>query len=176
MSSFSVGFIKRAMDFDLSHDDATSLYNSIFNKDQSLLSLNDSSESTPQELGNIAGAIGKSAIPGAVAGGAAGYAMSTKKDRLKKVLMGASLGGLGTGAIGAYNLGDNTRTDIKNVVADALNRVNVEKEENSHKFFNKVPEQHFIDRASQLENKMNAVGNAPWYSYYNPQSIMEKLK
>lgn len=176
MYSFIIGFIKRAMDFDMSSNDAMSLYNSIFNKDQSLLGLNENSKNTLQEVGNIAGAIGKSALPGALVGGTIGYANSTKKDRLKKILLGAGIGGLTTGGYGAYNLGDNTRTEFKNLVADAQNQVNVDREENNHKFFNKIPDRDFIERTQQLDNKMNTVSNAPWYSYYFPQTIMEKLK
>ncbi len=176
MRSFYLGFIKRAQEFDMSSESASDLYNNIFNKKESLLSLNENSNSTLGEVANIAGAIGKSALPGAVIGGGLGYASSSKKDRLKKILLGAGLGGMTTGAYGAYNLGDNTRTDFKNSVADSLNQVNVAKEENSHKFFNKVPEQHFVDKANQLNNKMDIVSNSPWYSYYFPQSVMEKLK
>lgn len=176
MSSFYIGFIKRAMDFAVTSEDAKALYNSVFNKDQSLISLNENSNNTMQEIGNIAGAIGKSAIPGALAGGVLGYGMSSKKDRMKKILLGAGIGGLSTGALGAYNLGDNTRTDFKNSVADSLDRVNVEKEENSHRFFNKVPDQVFSDKTKALEEKMKIISNSPWYSYYFPQSIMEKLK
>lgn len=176
MHPFVAGFIKRAFDFDMSYDDTAELYNSIFNKDKSLLSLNDGSASDSDEVGNIAKAIGKSAIPGAAIGAGAGYLTSSKKDRLKKMLLGASIGGAGSGLVGAYNLGANTRTDIQNSVAEALNNVNVEKEENANKFLNKVPEQYFIDRTNHLQDKMRAVSNAPWYSYYSPQAIMEKLK
>lgn len=175
MSSFLIGFIKRAADLGISSEDISGLTDLLFNKDRDLFDVTKNSKSTPAELLSIVGNIGKSALPGAIVGGAAGYLTSNQKDRTKRILTGAGIGGGLSGLYGAYNLGDNTRDKFKVLLENLLNDNSVARQENNSSFF-KSPDDTFKETDELLRKKLNIVNSLPWPAYYVPPYVREKLK
>lgn len=171
MNSFVKGFLKRANQHGLG-DDVLRQLSDFFKyhpSGESLYSLSDSATSTNEEIGNISKHLGGSVFSGAGKGAAAGGVLGLlgglgSSHPLKKILSGASkgavLGGALEGGREAYELGNNTRSATLQPFENELNsNPSLSKEEKE-----------------TLRHNVEVMKSSPWFEYYYPPRVFQKLK
>lgn len=172
MNHFVNGFLKRANQHGLGDDVLHSLkeFFSHHPSNETLYSLADDAKSTKEEIGNFAKHIGGGALSGvgkgAIAGGSLGLLSSLGgSNPIKRTLAGAghgaALGGLLEGGLTAYDVGSNTR--------DAT--VKPFEEELKYKG-DSLPKEDL----GRLKYNVQTMKNSPWFEYYFPPRVFEKLK
>jgi hypothetical protein len=138
----------------------------IGNSSDSLFDVTDGSDSTGEEVKNIAKHLTTSGIAPGLVG--AGIGAASKKNKLRN----SALGGLTGFALGAgndaYHLGDNTREQFVGSTKKEMDWV----ESVKHQF---NPEQ-VSEAKDRLKHNLNVHSNSYWHDYYYPPKVIEKLR
>lgn len=172
MSPFALGFLKEASHYGVGDQALHDLANFFKHHptSESLYSLSDDANSTSEEIQNIGKHIGGNAFSGAGRGAAVGGGIGLlsalgSSSPLKKLLSntskGALIGGTIEGARTAYELGDNTRSaTIQPFESDLkANENNMPRED-----------------AERLRKNIQTMKDSPWFEYFYPPRVFQKLQ
>lgn len=195
--AFIKGFIKKASCFNISEAEAlcllkkANIINTLYPNTKD--SLFDTAFEAPKWLDKInptaaeVAVIGKHlmsagiapGLVGAGVGGLGGALLSTdrKKGATKGALAGAAIG-FGSGLYhDAHNLGDNTRTELRSDQLRMLQDITDARNANANRswLFRQNPDM-YNQALERVNNNIRELNGTPWYQFFWPPAIDNKLK